>query len=188
MRIIAGKFRGRRIVAPTGMATRPTSDRVREAWFSMLGPLNGLVVDLYAGTGALGFEALSRGADRVIFVESAKPALKSIESNAKTLGVMDQITLMSSTVETAIRSLKRLGPFDLILTDPPWTHMQSAELTLRRLLSSDLLTEDGRIVLGHPRGKPVELSGSAGLQIDKARNWGDSAATFFSRAEKPAEL
>lgn len=188
MRIIAGTFRGRRIVAPSGMATRPTTDRVREAWFSMLGPLDGVVVDLYAGTGALGLEALSRGAERVIFVESAKDALKAIESNAKTLGVTERVTVMNSTVEAATRSLRRLGPFDLILTDPPWTHMHSAELALRRLLTSELLKEDGRIVLGHPKGKPVELPASSGLQVDKARNWGDSAATFLSRAEAPPSL
>jgi hypothetical protein len=66
--------------------------------------------------------------------------------------------------------------------------MQSAEVTLRRLLSSDLIKEDGRIVLGHPRGKPVELADSAGLQVDKERNWGDSAATFFSRGDRSVEL
>src|SRR5688572_29881745 len=81
MRIIAGKLRGRRLSAPKGLATRPTTDRVREAWFSMLGPLNGRVVDLYAGTGALGFEALSRGAEHVLFVESARAACQAILEN-----------------------------------------------------------------------------------------------------------
>ena len=87
MRIIAGEFRGRRLTAPKGLKTRPTTDRVREAWFSMLGPLEGRVIDLYAGTGALGFEALSRGAAHITFVESDRAAQKAITDNAKTLGV-----------------------------------------------------------------------------------------------------
>ena len=188
MRIIAGEFRGRRLAAPPGMATRPTTDRVREAWFSILGPLEGVVVDLYAGTGALGFEALSRGADRAIFVESAKAAHRVIERNAETLGVRERITLIKSTVESATNSLRRQGPYDLILTDPPWTHMQSAELALKRLLHADLLTEEGRIVLGHPKGKPVTLSSDSGLEEEKARFWGDSAATFLSRARSEGSL
>jgi len=185
MRIIAGEFRGRRLTAPKGMATRPTTDRVREAWFSMLGPLEGVAIDLYAGTGALGFEALSRGAERVIFVETARAAQKAIETNAKNLGVTERVTLIASTVEAATRSVKRQGPFDLVLTDPPWTAMMSAETALKRLLTKDLLKEDGRIVLGHPRGKPVTLSPDAGLQEEKQRSWGDSAATFLCRAEEP---
>ncbi len=188
MRIIAGHLRGRRLRAPQGMATRPTTDRVREAWFSMLGPLDGLVVDLYAGTGALGFEALSRGATRVIFVENSRDAQKVIEHNAKTLGVSERITLVGSTVEAATNHLRRQGPFDLVLTDPPWTHMHSAELALRRILRADLLTVDGRIVLGHPKGKPVTLASDSGLQEDKQRNWGDSAATFLSRVQASTSL
>src|SRR6187431_1988680 len=99
MRIIAGSLRGRRLVAPPGLATRPTTDRVREAWFSMLGPLEGLALDLYAGTGALGFEALSRGAEHVVFVENARPAQQAILANARTLGVDKSITLLSLSVE-----------------------------------------------------------------------------------------
>ena len=101
MSIIAGTLRGRRLKAPAGLATRPTTDRVREAWFSMLGPLDGTALDLYAGTGALGFEALSRGAERVVFVENARPAQKAILENAEQLGVRDRVVLISSTVESA---------------------------------------------------------------------------------------
>ena len=182
MRIIAGEFRGRRLIAPQGLATRPTTDRVREAWFSILGPLEGLVLDLYAGTGALGFEALSRGASRVTFVESSRDAGRAIESNANALGVTDRITLLKTTVEAATNSIKRSGPFDLIVTDPPWTHMGSAELALKRLLSAELLTESGVLALGHPKGRPVTLSMESGLAAYKERSWGDSAATFFIRA------
>lgn len=186
VRIIAGQFRGRRLVAPPGFATRPTTDRVREAWFSILGPLSGTVLDLYAGTGALGFEALSRGAERAIFVESARAAQKVIEKNAATLGVTERVTIINTTVEVATNQLRKKPPFDLIVTDPPWTHMHSAELALKRLLRADLLTEDGTLVLGHPKGKPVVLSSESGLIEQSSRSWGDSAATFFIRASEGA--
>ncbi len=182
MRIIAGEFRGRRLVAPQGLSTRPTTDRVREAWFSILGPLEGTVLDLYAGTGALGFEALSRGAERAVFVESARPAQKAIQRNAETLGVTSRITIFASTVEAATPALRKRPPFDLIVTDPPWTHMHSAEVALKRLLTSELLTDDGQLVLGHPKGKPVSLSADSGLIEQSTRSWGDSAATFYVRA------
>lgn len=188
MRIIAGEFRGRRLIAPPGMTTRPTTDRVREAWFSMLGPLEGLAVDLYAGTGALGFEALSRGAEQVVFVERDKAAQKAITQNAEKLGVTARITLISGTVEASTNLLRKRGPFDVILTDPPWTHMQSAELALKRLLRSELLTENGRLVLGHPKGKPVVLAADSGLVEEKQRSWGDSAATFWVRASDNSSL
>jgi 16S rRNA (guanine966-N2)-methyltransferase len=188
MRIIAGEFRGRRLTAPPGMATRPTTDRVREAWFSILGPLEGRVLDLYAGTGALGFEALSRGAAHATFVESSRDACRAIEKNALALGVTERITLIRTTVEAAMSSLRRSRPFDLIVTDPPWTHMSSAELTLKRLLTAELLTEHGVLALGHPKKRPVTLSTDSGLVAYKERSWGDSAATFFIRAAESPSL
>jgi 16S rRNA (guanine966-N2)-methyltransferase len=108
VRIIAGEFRGRKLVAPQGLATRPTKDRVREAWFSILGPLDGIVIDLYAGTGALGLEAISRGAKHAIFVESARPAQQAIIKNAANLGIEDRVTVLCSTVEAATPGI-RLG-------------------------------------------------------------------------------
>ena len=187
MRIIAGTLRGRRLKAPAGLATRPTTDRVREAWFSMLGPLDGVALDLYAGTGALGFEALSRGAERVVFVESARPAQKAIVENAEQLGVRDRVVLVSSPVEGARASIERLGPFDLILTDPPWTAIDDAERALRKLVTSALLSEDGRVVLGHPKKRVVTLTDPE-LVADKQRSWGDSAATFYVRQRPEGSL
>ncbi|HSC89966.1 MAG TPA: 16S rRNA (guanine(966)-N(2))-methyltransferase RsmD [Polyangiaceae bacterium] len=187
MRIIAGSLRGRRLVAPPGLATRPTTDRVREAWFSMLGPLEGTALDLYAGTGALGFEALSRGAEHVVMVESGKAAQKAILQNADALGVRQRVTLLGSTVETCRSAVGRLAPFELILTDPPWTHIDEAERALALLLNAKLLTPTGRLVLGHPKKRSVSLRDDSGLVATKSRNWGDSAATFYEpAAEDPA--
>lgn len=179
MRIIAGTFRGRRLVAPAGLATRPTTDRVREAWFSILGPLEGSAIDIYAGTGALGFEALSRGASSVVFVESAKPAQRAILQNAANLDVLERTQLIRSPVERALSAIQRLGPYDLVLTDPPWTDMDGAQRALGRILRRELLKPGGRVVLGHPRGRPVELPADSGLQLVDQRSWGDSAASFF---------
>ncbi|OQX67301.1 MAG: 16S rRNA (guanine(966)-N(2))-methyltransferase RsmD [Sorangiineae bacterium NIC37A_2] len=181
MRIIAGEFRGRRLVAPSGPATRPTTDRVREAWFSMIGRPGRLAVDLYAGTGALGFEALSRGAERVLFVERRRPALIAIRKNAEALGVSDRIRILSVDVGDARAALLRESPFDLVLADPPWTDFDAAQAALRRLVRADLLTEEGLAVLGHPRKSTLELPPESGLVVRKTRAWGDSAATFYER-------
>lgn len=188
MRIIAGEFRGRRLLAPKGLATRPTTDRVREAWFSILGRLDGVVIDLYAGTGALGFEALSRGASHAIFVESARPAQTAILRNAEMLGVHNRMTLLRTTVEAAARRLLTHPPVELVLTDPPWTDLDAAELALRKLLKAPLITETGRVVVGHPKGRLIELASDSGLSVDSERTWGDSAATFLSRAQPAASL
>lgn len=191
MRIIAGALRGRRLVAPKGLATRPTTDRVREAWFSILHRIDGRVIDIYAGTGALGFEALSRGAKSVTFVESAGPAQEAIMKNATTLGVLDRITLIRSPIERAKAAVERGGPYDLVLTDPPWTAMDAAERALRSVLRAELLSERGRVVLGHPKGRPVALDDDSGLTLIDTRSWGDSGASFFEVTprtdERPAD-
>jgi 16S rRNA (guanine966-N2)-methyltransferase len=183
MRIIAGQFRGRRLVAPRGMETRPTTDRVREAWFSILGHPGALVVDLFAGTGALGFEALSRGAERAIFVEKSRAAAEAIRANAKTLGVEQRITLLELDVSKVGRALERQGPIDLIMADPPWTALGPAERALAAALNPKFLSAAGVVVLGHPKGRPLILQEISGLELDSTRVWGDSAATFFHRAE-----
>ena len=122
MRIIAGEWRGRKLVAPEGDATRPTADRVRETLFSMLvsrlGSFEGLsVADLFAGSGALGLEALSRGAARAIFAEEAAPALRAIRANIAALGYAARCDVRAGSV----MALGRLAePLDLILLDPPY--------------------------------------------------------------------
>jgi 16S rRNA (guanine966-N2)-methyltransferase len=183
MRIIAGTLRGRRLVAPKGLDTRPTTDRVREAWFSILGPIEGRVADLYAGTGALGFEALSRGAAHAVFVESARPAFTCIADNAESLGVAARVSVVRSKLERATRDLVRLGPYELLVTDPPWTELDECERTLAELPWRELVAVGGRVVLGHPKRRPLELHPDAGLVVVSQRAWGDSGATFLERVE-----
>ena len=121
MRIVAGEWRGRKLVAPEGRQTRPTADRTRETLFSMLasrlGSFEGLrVADLYAGSGALGLEALSRGAAHATFVETDRAALKSIDANVSTLGASARVSIRAMSAA----ALTRVDPFDLTFADPPY--------------------------------------------------------------------
>src|SRR5437867_1230310 len=121
LRIIAGEFKGRRLKAPAGRTVRPTGDRVKEAWFSILQQSipDARVLDLFAGSGALGFEALSRGAVSVDFVENSKASLAAIHDNATTLNVGDRVTIHRSD---ALRFAERLQPafYDIAFADPPY--------------------------------------------------------------------
>lgn len=121
MRIIAGAWRGRRIAAPPGSATRPTTDRVREAWMSILGAAltNARVLDLFAGSGALGLEALSRGAAQVTFVEQAPAALQALRANLQALGATDRATLVrGDALRFALN--QPAGSWDICVADPPY--------------------------------------------------------------------
>jgi 16S rRNA (guanine966-N2)-methyltransferase len=155
VRIVAGSFRGRRLQAPAGRATRPTADRVREALFSILGPLDGVrVLDLFAGSGALGIEALSRGAAAAVFVDSDPRAVAAIRRNLEAVGLDSRVHRRD-----AIAYLRepRDGPFELVFLDPPY----SSALELAGPLSERLpavLTEDARIVSESDKRNPLELT------------------------------
>jgi len=120
MRIVAGRHKGRSLRAPAGAGTRPTADKVREALFSILGPVEGLrVLDLYAGSGALGLEALSRRAGSATFVESARPALAAIRANLDAVG--EEAEVVASDALTWLRAADgREAAFDLVFCDPPY--------------------------------------------------------------------
>ena len=185
MRVIAGGFGGRNLVAPAGTATRPTSDRVREALFSILGDVAGCkVLDLYAGTGALGFEALSRGAVHVTFVERAAPALRALRQNLATLGIQDDIEILTIPVE---RALTRLPwppeAFDLVLIDPPYAEVRAPGLhRLSKAFNQGLapsVKAEGRVVLEHASADDgPEI---AGITRRETRVYGDTALSFYVR-------
>jgi 16S rRNA (guanine966-N2)-methyltransferase len=129
VRIIAGEWGGRRIQAPRGRNTRPTADRIREAWMSALGGaiMDARVLDLFAGSGALGLECLSRGAREAVFVERARGAVKVLRANVAELGAQEQVRIV---VADAITYASRLeaGAFDLALADPPYDRGHAAQL------------------------------------------------------------
>lgn len=170
MRIIAGELRGRRIDAPKGGHTRPTSDFVREAAFNLIGPVDGAVVlELYAGSGALGLEALSRGAESCLFVDSSRDACRTIGANLEKLGL--RATVLCMDAERALANER--GPFDLILADPPYELTQYDRLAphLTRLLAPD-----GLVVVQTPAALEPRLEG---LTTRTSRRYGSARLTLF---------
>lgn len=187
MRVIAGRWGGRSLVAPAGAATRPTADRVREALFSVLGDITGArVLDLFAGTGALGIEALSRGAVHATFVENARPALRALRQNLDALALDDAATeVLPITVERALKTAPWPPEcFDLIFLDPPYASLRGGRFTeaLAKAIDRGLMSAlqpGGRVVLEHTsveRAPPV--SGGA---LEETRVYGDTALSFYLR-------
>jgi 16S rRNA (guanine966-N2)-methyltransferase len=176
MRVIAGRFGGRRLSAPRGRTTRPTSDRVREALFSMLGELDGIVaLDLFAGTGALGIEALSRGAERVVFMERDASAVAALRANLAALGLSESEAMVR--VGDALGSLRaaraRGETYDLVFVDPPYKYVGELKSGLSALLPA-LLSREARVVVESDRRAPAELA----LQTITRRRYGDTTITI----------
>jgi 16S rRNA (guanine966-N2)-methyltransferase len=168
MRIIAGEWRGRRLVVPPGRDVRPTSDRVREALFSILGPLHGAaVLDLFAGSGALGLEALSRGAERAVLVERAPAALKAIAANVQALSAPADVRdrdVLAFVRDASVAS----GPYDLVFLDPPY---RDAAGLGPQLDLTPLLATGARVVSESDRREPLTL---VGLEVTDERRYGDT--------------
>jgi 16S rRNA (guanine966-N2)-methyltransferase len=177
-RVIAGRFRGRSLETPPGLATRPTGARVRESLFAILGPLDGArVLDLYAGSGALAIEALSRGATFAVLVERDRRALAAIRDNLAALSLEGQARVLSLSVERALSPLSTEDPFDLVLCDPPWATGESALPVLAKLAQSGRLRPDARVVLEHPsREKPEPPEGLVRFDL---RSFGDTGLSFL---------
>jgi 16S rRNA (guanine966-N2)-methyltransferase len=178
MRIIAGEWRGRTIEAPPGQGTRPTADRVRETLFSMLasrlGSFDDLrVADLFAGSGALGFEALSRGAASATFVESDARAAAAIRRNADKLGAAAKVRVIGRSAV----ALLRLEPFDLILADPPYAH-GSGSAAVEAACSAGWLARGGWMSVETARGDVVE---PGELALDSVRDVGRARLTLLRR-------
>jgi 16S rRNA (guanine966-N2)-methyltransferase len=178
MRVIAGSHGGRRLKAPSGRRTRPTSDRVREALFAMLGPLDGEhVLDLFAGTGALGIEALSRGAGRAVFVERDAAAAGVLSENLAALGIApEQSELRRGDAQAAVRSAReRAEAYDLIFIDPPYGQARLWGPRLSEALPA-VLAPEGRIVLESDRREPLTIA----APILTERRYGDTSITIHT--------
>lgn len=173
MRVIAGTARGRRLTAPRGSRTRPTSDRVREAVFSSLQPriADATVLDLFAGSGAMGIEALSRGAASAVLVEDNRAALAAIDANLDAAGVAPRATVVAASLPGAMARL--VGPFDVVFLDPPYD--------LDRDVLADVLSRLGPLVAPDAAIR-LEQSNRAGappwpdtLLPGRHRRYGDTA-------------
>ena len=169
MRVVAGELGGRRLVAPAGTSTRPTTDRVREAIFNSLGSaglLDGaLVADLFAGSGAIGIEALSRGAARCVFVERDRTALRALDDNLDALDLNDRTKVLASDALSAAAGLDA----DIVFADPPYDFDRWHELLDR--VSADLVVAES--------GRAIEPP--SGWQVIREKKYGRTRVTFLER-------
>ncbi len=170
MRVVAGEYGGRRLVSPDGDSTRPTTDRVREAMFNSLvsaGVIEGaLVADLFAGSGAIGIEALSRGAERCVFVERDRSALAALRENIETLGLADRSRVMASDVLAVAPTIDA----DIVVADPPYD-FDGWERLLGLLAVDLVVAEAGRSIDPPP-----------GWSVTRSRRYGRTWLTFLERA------
>lgn len=194
MRVIAGAYRSRILKSLKGLALRPTSDRLRETLFNVLAPAvaGSRFLDLFAGTGAIGIEALSRGAKEVVFVENHAPAVALIRRNLEALGIRKGATVVGMD---ALRGLEKLtgrqnqkaagALFDFIFLDPPYTAAKDYSRVLEFLGSADLLASAGIVIAEHRRGfeLPEEVGTVGRYRVLKQ---GDAALSFYRRASAAA--
>ena len=206
MRIIGGEFRSRRLEAPPGSETRPTSDRLRETLFNVLQPRlrreprGARFLDLYAGSGANGLEALSRGAAHAVFVEQARPALDALKKNIAALGLAGRTQVEAMAVQrwltrAAQAVLGEAAPaFDVVFLDPPYAGAAEYSAVLQRLGgdAAGLIAPDGIVIAEHRRARsPAPRSPSAGMVLaerygtlsrTRTLEQGDAALSFFLRS------
>jgi 16S rRNA (guanine966-N2)-methyltransferase len=179
MRIIAGEFKGRRLKSVPGMATRPTPDRLRESLFSILQPeLPGCrFVDLFAGTGAVGLEALSRGAERVVFVEIASKAVDVLRDNIASLKA-NRVTVLKQPVKRALRGLEA----DIVFLDPPYEDARAYEETLALLEDADV-----SLILVQHAPKQIIKDHYGTFALSRRVKQGDNVVSFFRRETSSPE-
>lgn len=199
MRVIAGIYRSRPLVAPRGMATRPTSDRLRETLFDVMGPrvVGARFADLFAGSGAVGIEALSRGAAHVLFIENSASTIEVIRHNLRSLGIVSGFTLERRLLPAALYSRRgaseageheREGVFDVVFLDPPYKAADACESTLEALGWPGLVADQGVVVVEHRRFRKAQGGGTAEkvlktaygcLRQYRVLDQGDAALSFY---------
>lgn len=177
MRVVAGEFRGRPLLAPRGQRVRPTSDRVREAIFSALGSVEGLrVLDVYCGTGALAIEALSRGASEAVLIDrDIRPAL----GNIRHLGLQERTRLVRGHLPGALFGNDISGPFELVFCDPPYRLADRIGEELGKGLAA-VTAPGGRVVIESPASRPVEL---LSMELIRERRYGGTHVAFYEKVK-----
>ena len=183
--MLAGRYGGRRLRTPRGSTTRPTAERVREAVYGMLGSVDGAtVLDLFAGSGAMGIEAISRGARQAVFVERDRAAIAVLQANLAALGLGDEQAQVRP--EDALRALeasrKRQETYDLLLIDPPYGHASELGPALDEALRG-LPAAGARVVVESDRRAPLRLEPELGLELELARErrYGDTEIRIYHR-------
>lgn len=183
MRVIAGKYKSRRLATPAGKQTRPTSDRLRETLFNVVAPgvADSVWLDVFAGTGAVGIEAISRGARMVYFVESSKRAARTIRDNLKSLGIEEGFEVMEREAPAALRLLdSQAVACDFCYLDPPYRKKDDYEEVLGFLSQSRVLNPGGLVIAEHDKHfDPGDVFGS--LRRHRTLRQGDSVISFYKR-------
>jgi 16S rRNA (guanine966-N2)-methyltransferase len=185
MRVVSGACKGRPLKAVPGMSTRPTTDKVKEAIFNIVGPYfdGGIGLDLFGGSGGLGIEALSRGLDKVIFVDRDQKAIQTIRSNVEACKFIEKVEIYRNDAERALKAiLKRDLRFDLIFLDPPYKKQQLNDL-ISKIESHRLLTDNGYIIAEH--SEEVDLPSTIGvLEKIKFENYGVTSVSVFKSSKE----
>jgi 16S rRNA (guanine966-N2)-methyltransferase len=180
VRVIAGTAKGRLLKAVPGNGTRPTTDKVKEAIFSMIGPYfdGGLGLDLFAGTGGLGIEALSRGMERVIFIDMEKTSIQVVEDNLQTLGFKEQSEVYRNEAQRALKVLSKRGlKFDLIFLDPPYRMKQVDEILLQ-IQQREMVQDQAVVLVEHETGHAY-ADEIGRFHVRKRSTYGETAITIY---------
>jgi len=190
MRIVGGESRGRRLKSLRGRSVRPTSARTREALFDVLGAraAGSRFLDLFAGVGAIGLEALSRGARQVVLVESSERAARVIRDNAQALGHPERVSVVRARAAAAVRGLEAAGAkFDIVFMDPPYRDREALGRTLAEVAREQgILAADAVVVVEHDAHAGA-LEAVEGLVVERSRRFGDTVLTFFRPQQRPGE-
>lgn len=175
MRIIAGSLGGRTFASPHGHRTHPMSDKIKGALFNILGDLHGLsVLDAFSGSGALSFEAISRGADSCLAIENDRLAQRTISENIRTLGLQRVTKLVSASAQGWYETNPK-AQFDIVLLDPPYDHLQQA--AVEKLFQA--AKDDGIVALSWPGAE--QLPNVSGFECSVAKSYGDAQLAFYQR-------
>jgi 16S rRNA (guanine966-N2)-methyltransferase len=186
MRVIAGDLKGRRLKAPQAGGLRPTSDRVKEALFAILGEKTSgaRFLDLCAGTGAIGIEALSRGARSATFIERDRASLHVLRANLAACGMTECATVVSSTVEAFLRRVPRTdAAYDIIFADPPYHEKDSGPTLLRSVDRPGIMTRDSTVVLEHFSKATIPSEAGRLIRVRQYR-YGDTTLSIFTVREQ----
>ena len=179
MRVIAGEAKGMRLKSPSGLNIRPTADRVKEALFSMIGSsiVDAVFVDLYAGSGAIGIEAISRGAESCIFVDNNKKSISLIKQNLAITKFENRGRVICADIKKAIKQLEEKDcKADIVFLDPPYNIVELQSI-IEFILNSSILKEDGLVIVEHDRNN---IGWTVSLALTKQKKYGDTYLSFLS--------